>query len=195
MPSRVKLSIASDIVKIRLHERKQPEQKTEREKDSQQPPQQDVNPAQVGCSFLQSLAKGAARPCPRGLSSPSSAAPEHHSSWLCQTGGTYLVLSESMVWKSFSSSSSLSVPSEKKAWNSSRDSFPSSAKSNTAGVRAKRGQSNQKTRSWVPKVWTKTPSVAAGPALQVMRATPVGSGGSPGQAALLLGADTLTISN
>lgn len=46
--------------------------------------------------------------------------------------GTYLVLSESMVWKSFSSSSSLSVPSEKKAWNSSRDSFPSSANSNTA---------------------------------------------------------------
>lgn len=38
-----------------------------------------------------------------------------------------LVLSESMVWNSFSSSSSFSVPSEKKAWNSSRDNFPSSA--------------------------------------------------------------------
>lgn len=52
MPSRVKLSIASDIVEIRLHERKQPEQKTEREKDSQQPLQQDVNPAQVDCCFF-----------------------------------------------------------------------------------------------------------------------------------------------
>lgn len=40
-----------------------------------------------------------------------------------------------MVWKSFSSSSSLSVPSEKKAWNSSRDSFPSSAKSNITAIR------------------------------------------------------------
>lgn len=38
-----------------------------------------------------------------------------------------LVLSESMVWNSFSSSSSFSVPSEKKAWNSSRDNLPSSA--------------------------------------------------------------------
>lgn len=54
--------------------------------------------------------------------------------------GTYLVLSESMVWKSFSSSSSLSVPSEKKAWNSSRDSFPSSANSNTATVRERAKQ-------------------------------------------------------
>lgn len=55
--------------------------------------------------------------------------------------GTYLVLSESMVWKSFSSSSSFSVPSEKKAWNSSRDSFPSSANSNTVVIRkwAKQG--------------------------------------------------------
>lgn len=61
MPSRVKLSIASDIVKIRLHERKQPEQKTEREKDSQQPPHQDVNPAQVGCFFF--LAKFGKRSC------------------------------------------------------------------------------------------------------------------------------------
>lgn len=40
----------------------------------------------------------------------------------------YLVLSESMVWKRFSSSSSFRVPSEKKAWNSSKESFPSSAK-------------------------------------------------------------------
>lgn len=40
----------------------------------------------------------------------------------------HLVLSESMVWKRFSSSSSFRVPSEKKAWNSSRESFPSSAR-------------------------------------------------------------------
>lgn len=53
---------------------------------------------------------------------------------------TYLVLSESMVWKSFSSSSSLSVPSEKKAWNSSRDSFPSSANSNTAAIREQQSE-------------------------------------------------------
>lgn len=39
----------------------------------------------------------------------------------------HLVLSESMVWKRFSSSSSFRVPSEKKAWNSSKESFPSSA--------------------------------------------------------------------
>lgn len=39
-----------------------------------------------------------------------------------------LVLSESMVWNSFSNSSSFSVPSEKNAWNSSRDSLPSSAR-------------------------------------------------------------------
>lgn len=39
----------------------------------------------------------------------------------------HLVLSESMVWNSFSNSSSFRVPSEKKAWNSSRESFPSSA--------------------------------------------------------------------
>lgn len=45
-----------------------------------------------------------------------------------------------MVWKSFSSSSSLSVPSEKKAWNSSRDSFPSSANSNTAAIREQQSE-------------------------------------------------------
>lgn len=57
--------------------------------------------------------------------------------------GTYLVLSESMVWKSFSSSSSLSVPSEKKAWNSSRDSFPSSANSNTAAIREQQSEGDK----------------------------------------------------
>lgn len=38
----------------------------------------------------------------------------------------YLVLSESIVWNNFSSSSSFRLPSEKKAWNSSKESFPSS---------------------------------------------------------------------
>lgn len=54
-----------------------------------------------------------------------------HLHWMCIEScvcpWNHLVLSESMVWNSFSSSSSFRVPSEKKAWNSSRESFPSSA--------------------------------------------------------------------
>lgn len=40
----------------------------------------------------------------------------------------HLVLSESIVWKRSSSSLSLRTPSAKKSWNSSKDSFPSSAR-------------------------------------------------------------------
>lgn len=97
----------------------------------------------------------------------------------------------------------MSVPSEKKAWNSSRDSFPSSANSNTAplGNSKVRGKAENQELFTDLKLHTKIISKCSCKAVPQPKQSWQASGWDPAalagpeQRKMLLGMDALAIGN